>query len=61
MGQGTYGLGDVSGKSHMIEWDQIVMTGVIAWSSIVVVMGHVIVTVITDVSLWLYLCLMSRV
>ena len=30
MGQGTYGLGDVSGKSHMIEWDQIVMTGVIA-------------------------------
>ena len=30
MGQGMYGLGDVSGKSHMIERDQIVMTGVIA-------------------------------
>ena len=27
-GWGTYGLRDVSGKSHMIERDQIVMTGV---------------------------------
>ena len=27
MGRGAYRFGNVSGKSHVIEWDQIVMTG----------------------------------
>ena len=44
-GRGMSRLRDVSRRSHMIEWDQIVMVGVMG--SNVTVTGHMIVTVVT--------------
>jgi len=42
-GRGSYGLGDVCGKGHMITEDQIVIAG----AGIDVVTCHMIVTVVT--------------